>query len=88
MRMEQNWINEYSWATYVDWGFSGSQEHKGFTRECAEFLKWNYDELEGDPGLMQRLVDGDWDDDGFLVLEPGQSIEADVTKPGIIRRRP
>jgi len=85
MEMEQKWMKEYQWATYIDWGFPNSEREKEFTRECAEFLKWNYDELPGDQGLLQRLVNGEWDDESFLVLEPGQKIEADVTKPGIVK---
>jgi len=85
MEMEQKWMKEYQWATYIDWGFPNSEREKEFTRECAEFLKWNYDELPGDQGLLQRLVNGEWDDESFLVLEPGQKIEADVTRPGIVK---
>ncbi|MHC4156531.1 MAG: DUF1638 domain-containing protein, partial [Planctomycetota bacterium] len=59
---EQGWIKEYNWATYVDWGLANSAEYKKYTRQCAEFLGWNYDELKGDPTLMQRLLDGDWND--------------------------
>ena len=85
MQMEQGWIHEYQWATYVDWGFPGSEENKRFTRRCAEFLGWDYDELEGDPSLVQRLVDGQWDEESFLLLEPGQKVEAHVASPDIIR---
>lgn len=85
MRMEQNWIAEYSWATYVDWHFPDSERHRQFTRECAEYLGWNYDELEGSPALIQHMVDGLWDERDFLVVQPGQRIEADLTSAGIIR---
>ncbi len=85
MQMEQNWIKEYSWATYVDWGLPKSRQHRQFTKECAEFLNWNYDELAGDPSLLQDLVNGKWDDDCFLVAEPGQKIAADVATPAIIK---
>ena len=85
MQMEQGWINEYQWATYVDWGFPGAERYRRYTKECAEFLGWNYDALEGDPGLLQRLLDGEWDRESFLVLSPGQKIEAHVTHPDIIK---
>ncbi len=78
-------MKEYNWATYIDWGFVNSDEEKKYTRSCAEFLHWNYDELKGDPGLMQRLVDGDWNDNEFLILKPGQKITEHLTDPGIIK---
>ncbi len=84
MEMQEGWMKEYSWATYVDWGLPGMEEYKQYTRRCAEFLKWNYDEIAGDPGLFQRMLDGQWNSDEFLVVNPGQAIAQDLTNPGII----
>lgn len=85
MEVEQTWMKEYNWATYVDWGLGDSGRFKEYTKACAEFLDWDYDELDGDPGLMQRMVDGEWNDDEFLVIKPGQKIGEDLTNEGIIR---
>ncbi len=85
MNMEQNWMKQYSWATYIDWGFTNSQEEKEYTRRCAEYLGWKYDELKGDQGLMQRFVDGLWNENEFLIIRPGEKITEDVTSKGIIK---
>jgi hypothetical protein len=85
MEMEQGWMKEYGWATYVDWGFANADEYKKFTRQCAEYLNWVYDELKGDWKLMQKLVDGDWDAKLFLRVEPGQRIISDLTDPRLVR---
>jgi len=85
MEVEQKWIKEYDWATYIDWGFVDSDEYKNYTKRCAEFLHWNYDELKGSPVLMKKLVDGHWHDSEFLVVKPGQKISEDLTNDGIIK---
>ncbi len=85
MQMEQNWFKEYSWATFVDWELQNSEKYRQYTKECADYLKWNYHELKGDKSLLQKLVDGKWDDDLFLVVRPGQEIRAHVTGSGIIK---
>ena len=85
LEVEQTWMKEYQWATYVDWGLSESDAYKAFTRDCAAFLGWNYGEMTGDPGLMQRFVDGLWSDEEFLIVRPGQRIAEDVTNKGIIK---
>ena len=85
MEVEQTWIKEYQWATFVDWGLIEADAHKDFTRQCADFLKWEYDELKGDSGLMQRFVDGPWGEEEFLIVEPGRRIAEDVTNRGIIK---
>jgi hypothetical protein len=85
MEVEQDWIRQYNWATYIDWGLAKSSEYRDYTKRCAEFLNWNYDELQGDPGLMQKFVDGRWDDGEFLVVKPGQQIKEDLTSAGIVK---
>jgi hypothetical protein len=84
METQEGWMKEYSWATYIDWGLGPAKEYKKATRDAAAFLGWNYDEITGDPGLMQRLLDGDWNPGEFLVLSPGAKIAADVTSDDII----
>jgi len=85
METEQSWLNEYEWATYIDWGFANSQSEKDFTKRAAEYLGWKYDEVKGDSGLLQRLVDGQWEQKEFLTVQPGQKIVEDLTDEGIIK---
>ncbi len=85
MEIEQDWIKKYNWATYIDWGIVDSTEYRKYTKSCAEYLGWNYDELKGSPDLMQKLVDGDWNDDEFLIVEPGREIKDNLTEEGIIK---
>jgi len=85
MEVEQTWMKEYHWAVFVNWGLTDSDAYKSYTRACAEFLGWDYDELPGDSGLMQRFVDGLWEENEFLVVAPGRRIAEDVTNQGIMR---
>ncbi len=85
MEVEQGWITQYNWATYVDWGLANTEQYKDYARQCADFLNWNFDELKGNPALMQRLLDGDWNASEFLVVKPGQKINEDLTNEGIIK---
>lgn len=74
MEMEQAWMKEYSNAAYIDLGFGDNHHFRAYARRCAEWLGWHYDELAGDPSLIQRLLAGDWNSDEFLVVQPGQCI--------------
>ncbi len=84
LETEQASMNEYSYATYIDWKLPGSKESRQFTKDAAKFMGWNYDCIQGDPSLIQRLVDGQWDDEDFLKVLPGQRIIDDLTSPGLI----
>jgi len=76
MEMEQGWYKQYTTAAYVDLGVGNIDAHKAYTRECADWLGWQYDEIKGDPVLFRRFVSGDWNSDDFLIVDPGRHIEA------------
>ncbi len=76
MEMEQGWMKEYSNAAYIDLGFSDTLRFREYTRECAQWLGWKTDELQGDSGMIRAFVGGEWDADRFLIVEPGQTIVA------------
>ena len=84
MEMEQGWFKEYHWATYINWNLATAERDRAFTRDCATFLAWEYDELDGDPRLMEDLMDGRWDAERFLVVPPGACIEPSHD-PGIVK---
>lgn len=76
MDMDQGWFREYSNAAYVDLGVCDASRYKGYTKDCAQWLKWNYDEMEGNTQLISDFVSGNWNSEDFLVVEPGQRIIA------------
>ena len=74
MEAEQHWFTTYSRATYVDLTVGVTDEDLQYTRDCADWLKWDYDRQQGDPALLKDLLSGPWDDKRFLVVNPGQTI--------------
>ena len=88
METEQGWIAEYQRAVFIDWDLPGTDKAKQYTKECAKYLGWEYDEIEGRNDLMRRLVEGDWNDEDFLVVQPGQTIRDDLTESHIIKTEP
>ena len=84
MTMEQNWMKEYSWATYIDWNLPNNQKEIDYTEGCAKFMGWNFETIKGDPALMQNLFDGNWNENDFLVVPPHHQIAEDLTKKSII----
>lgn len=74
MGCEQHWFSTYDRATYVHLSIGATDQDKQYTRDCADWLKWNYDEQAGDPALLKALMTGAWDEDRFVVLQPRQTI--------------
>lgn len=73
MEMEQDWLKAYNQATFVDLGVNATPADRVYTRQCADWLGWSFDEQQGDPQLLRDLLSGQWDSGRFLVLEPGEA---------------
>ncbi len=63
----------YDRLTFIRMGIEGEDRFREQAREEADQRGWRFEELDGDMGLLRRLIHGEWDDD-FLVLEPGESL--------------
>ncbi|MCA1996235.1 MAG: DUF1638 domain-containing protein [Armatimonadetes bacterium] len=74
MEMEQGWFQTYDRATYVHQGPGFTEQDVEYTRRCAEWLGWQCDVQVGDPRLIRMLLRGEWSEEEFLVLRPGQAL--------------
>jgi len=71
----ESWRHNYRRAALIDDGFA-TPEHEELTRALADAAHWDYERLEGSPRLLEDLVAGRWDEDRFLVVEPGRMVAA------------
>jgi hypothetical protein len=85
VEIEKEWTKKYNRAVYIDWGLGNDLSYKQYAKNSAKSLGWQYKELKGDPGLMQRLLDGCWSESEFLIVKPGQRINEDINSEGIIK---
>ncbi len=87
METEQHWFQTYRRATFVELTVSAAEQGAAYTKQCADWLGWEFDHQQGDPVLLRTLLSGPWDAERFLVLAPGQtpSLTADER---IIEARP
>ncbi len=64
----------YSGLTYISTGVESDSACRCEARAEAEKQGWAFEEIQGSPALLERLVNGDWDAADFLVVPPGAAI--------------
>ena len=75
MSMFGNWLVNYNKVTFINNGIGDVANNIEKSQAYARENNWEYEEVEGNISLIERLVDGDWDDSDFLVIPPMYKIE-------------
>jgi hypothetical protein len=66
----------YSTIAYIDMGVGPEEHFREIAVERARSRGWKYVELKGNMTLFDRLVQGNWSAEDFLVVEPGCRVQA------------
>ncbi|MDR2376734.1 MAG: DUF1638 domain-containing protein [Treponema sp.] len=80
MEMEQGWFKSYNRAVFINWKELGNDEYyRNYTKACATYLRWDYRELDGNPSLLEKMLNGVFDEDEVLVIPEHRTISASYT---------
>ena len=71
-----DWLKHYRRLSLIDTGVGPYEDYRRICREQVKAYNWTYDEIAGDAVLIRKLLNGEWDDEEFLVLAPGQTAVA------------
>lgn len=85
MKMEQNWFVAYKNAAYINWECLGNTGfYREFTQKSAQFLNWGYQELIGDSSLLNRILNGVFNEEEVLIVPPKKKSAASYDN-GVIK---
>lgn len=76
LEMENSWMREYKKNIYIRWDGFERPGYADFSRECARFFDWEYQEVTGEKKLLEDLLGGNWDEERFLIVPPGHAVRA------------
>ena len=70
----RKWSQHYTRAVFIETGQDDSQRYEAMAKEKAEQEGWVYERRVGNRRLLKMLLSGQWPDEDFLVVRPGQKI--------------
>jgi len=73
---QNQWQQNYTTAAYIRTQLGHRPDVEAEARRAAETHGWEFEVIEGSDRLIQALIDGDWNEDEFLVVAPGRRVAA------------
>jgi hypothetical protein len=80
METWNNPLKSYRRIGFVNDAIGDIDKNRDIARRLAADLGWGFEEFQGGMDLFHRLLSGDWDEDSFLVIRPGETIMPSYTE--------
>lgn len=75
LEIEDSYTASYSKITHINWPTLPLPKYEKMAQQLANEKGWSFETYQGSNCLFQQLVDGNWDEEHFLIVPPGHHIE-------------
>jgi len=73
MRMMKLTLKNYTRLAFINTGDYNLDRYRDYARQASAKFDLRYEEIDGSPALVQKMIAGPWDDE-FVVVSPGETI--------------
>lgn len=73
-RMTHLLLKNYKRLAFINTGQYEIERYRAYSRETADKFNLRFEEIDGSPALVKKMVFGSWNDE-FVVVSPGQTVE-------------
>lgn len=74
IEQETLWLANYTRAALIDMGIGDIDAYRNFVKNVAATHNWEHAEIKGEWPLIERLAAGEWNDEDFLIVKPGERV--------------
>ena len=72
-RMTRLLLKNYKRLAFINTGQYEIERYRIYSKETAERFKLRFEEIDGSPALVKKMVFGPWDGE-FIVVSPGETV--------------
>ncbi len=76
MEIEGKWKTNYTRGAFIEMELAKFLNYDKEAQKISAENNWGYEEIKGDMRIIKKLVEGEWDEEEFLVLKPGERVRA------------
>ncbi len=80
LRMMKLTLKNYTRLAFINTGNYNLESYRDYARRASEKFDLRYEEIDGSPALVQKMIAGPWDDE-FVVVPPGETITYEMFTP-------
>lgn len=73
LRMTRLLLKNYKRLAFINTGQYEIDHYRSYARSTAQAFELRFEEIEGSPALVEKMVHGPWDDE-FVVIAPGETV--------------
>jgi len=72
-RMSRLMLKNYKRLAFINTGVYEIERYRDYSQKTAEKFNLRFEEIDGSPALVKKMVFGPWDDE-FVIVSPGQTV--------------
>ena len=72
-RMTHLLLKNYKRLAFINTGQYEIERYRTYSKETAEKFNLRFEEIDGSPALVKKMVFGPWDEE-FVVVSPGETV--------------
>ena len=75
LEMDQQMMKNYKYLTYVTWPGMPNENGIATAQNLADSAGLELLQYEGSSRLLENFVNGNWSEEDFLILQPGETLQ-------------